>query len=505
MLRDLSTLLVATASLILIPSSQAAQTLAAGTHLEARLSVPTGSRISHPGDRVEATVIAPVFDGTRLLIPQGAIVSGTVESVERLGLGLKHITSGIEYRFDKVQFPDGTTIPVAARVVQVETAKERVNAEGMIGGIYPTANLSSGAAVYLLPLLCVDPEVGVPLLGIKSLIARSPDPEIYFPAGTEIILQLTTDADIPDPSVPLSDVASLSSAELADARQLLARLPEQQTDSGRDKPSDLINILFLGSRESINRAFQAAGWFGAQLRSMRSIYRMYHSMEQRMGYSMAPMGNLTLNGATADVDYQKSLDTFSKRHHVRLWKQGQGDAWVSAATEDIGYKLRGMHLTHATDPLIDNERAKVLNDLVFTGCVDAAALMTRDSFDADGRERSIRTDGKVAVLRINHCRNPRAMPSQLTQAEHPRRRSVQVLIALRNDLIRTNPISLGYNTAKALRSHKDSKVDEPVSTGSSNREQTASSADNTRSTWIRPSVLDATTARQTETGRAGYR
>jgi hypothetical protein len=466
----------------------------AGTRLEVRLSVPSGSRISHPGDHIEAVVIAPVFDDGRLLIPQGAIVSGVVESVQRLGLGLKHLTARINYRFDTVQWQGGTAVPVEAHVVQVETGKERVNGQGVIGGIYPIANLSSSASFYVLPLLCVDPEFGVPLLGIKFLIARSPDPEIYFPAGTEVILEFTASADIPAPGAPAENIAPLSTTEMADVHRVLAKLPQQRTDRGRNHPSDLVDILLLGSREAINRAFQAAGWAGAQRRSMRSIYGMYHCMVQRMGYSMAPMQKLTLNGVTADADYQKSLNTFSKRHHVRLWRQGQEDVWLSAATEDVGYAFRKTHLTHATDPLIDNERTKVLNDLAFTGCLDAAMMMTRDSPAPADEEHYIRTDGKLAVLRINDCLNPRTMPTESMQTgPHGRRRAVQALVALRNDLIRTNPISLAYSTIKALRAHQDLPVNGFTSAFSSRQQKTESSENRLQSGWIRPSVLDETT------------
>jgi len=493
MLRDLAPLLLSAATLTLISASATAGILPVGTRIEARLSVATGSRISHPGDRIEATVIAPVFEQERLLLPQGTTISGTVERVERLGLGLKHLTSGIEYRFDTVQLPHEAAIPVETRVVQVETAKERVNAQGMIGGIYPTANLSSGAAFYVIPLLCVDPALGAPMLGIKYLIARSPDPEIYFPAGTEIILELTANADIPGPVAPAEDIAPLSSAELADVHRILESLPEQRTDSGRNHPSDLINITFVGSRESINRAFQAAGWFGAQRSSMTSIYRMYHCMVQRIGYRMAPMGALTLNGRTTDAEYQKSLDTFSKRHHVRLWKQRQENIWLSAATEDVGYEFRRMHVTHATDPLIDNERTKVLNDLAFTGCVDAASLMTRDSSDGAEQRSYIRTDGKVAVIRMNDCQTPRTMPVASARPG-ARGRSVQILVAVGDDLVRTNPISLAYNTVKAFWVKRDSQTNGPMSASSKNGRQTESLITGAQSAWIRPSVLDATAA-----------
>jgi LssY C-terminus len=488
MLSDRATLLFAIGTFIFAPAPVHAEIVSAGTRLEVRLSVPTGSRISHSGDHIQATVIAPVFTEGQLLIPQGAIVSGVVESVQRLGLGLKHLTSGIEYRFDSLQLTGGTAIPIEARVVRVETAKEIVNAHGMISGIHPTANLSSTVAFYTLPLLYLNPEVSASIWGIKFVVARSPDPEIYLPPGSELILQLTAPADVPATAVAPQGLAPLSAADIVDVHRIIAKLPPQQTGEGHNIPSDLVNILFLGSRESINRAFHAAGWSGAQRTSIKSIYRIYQSMVQRIGYTMAPMENLMLNGAPNDAGYQKNLDTFSKRHHVRLWKQEEEDAWLCTATEDIGYRLRRMHLTHAIDPLIDNERAKVLNDLAYTGCLDAATLMTRDSSNSTvQRERFSSTDGKIAVVRINACLQPRQMPAGSAEFHLGKRtRAVQALVALRDDLIRTNPISLALNTTRLLRAHRDPQIKRFIFTG----RKTDSSENRTQSKWTRPSVLD---------------
>jgi len=136
----------------------------------------------------------------------------------------------------------------------------------------------------------------------------------------------------------------------------------------------------------------------------------------RKGYRMAPMGRLTLNGRFADVEYQKSLDTFARRHHVRLWKQGEDNAWLSAATEDVGFRLRNMHLTHATDPAIDNERNKLLNDVAFTGCLESAALVPRTM--ADQKESSIKTDGGLAVPALGDDEIPQA--GERPDGEHHR-------------------------------------------------------------------------------------
>lgn len=154
---------------ILVSASVKADVLPFGTVVEARFWVPMGSRISHAGDRVQATVIAPVFGDGQVLIPQGAVVSGAVGAVEQVGLGLKHLIAGIRYRFGRVELPNGDTIPITARVVQVETAKERVNTHGTITGIYPPANVSSSVALYAFPLLWLDPEVGFPVFANRPV------------------------------------------------------------------------------------------------------------------------------------------------------------------------------------------------------------------------------------------------------------------------------------------------------------------------------------------------
>ncbi|MFL6464491.1 MAG: LssY C-terminal domain-containing protein [Bryobacteraceae bacterium] len=492
MLRHFAAPLIVVAMSTLILPCQAAELLSAGTGIEVRLSVSTGSRTSYADDPIQGVVIAPVFSEGKLLIPPGTLISGRIEKVQRLGLGLKHLTAILEYRFDSLHWPNGQTSPISAQLVKVETAKEQVNAGGVIRGIYPTASLSSSVAFYALPIICMDPELAAPILGIKFVIARSPDPEIYLPAGTEVILKLTAPAHIPSSGAPSNYLAPLSAEEVDNAHQILAKLPQQRTNRGRNHPSDLVNILFLGDQASIDRAFHAAGWSGAHRRSLLSIYRMYHCMVQRNGYRMAPMGKLTLNGLSADAEYQKSLNTFSKRHHLRLWRQGQEDAWLSAATEDISYKFRRMHLTHATDPLIDNERNKVLNDLAFTGCLDAGIMMTRNLLDnVEPPERSIATDGKIAVVRLNNCQNPQTMPVEsATSGPRARGRPVQILVALRNDIIRSNPISLAFNTVEQIRQNQGSKVRREKSLLHANRAETQLSRSDAPQRWTRPSILD---------------
>jgi len=249
-------------SILLLSLPSSAQDLPAGTTLEVRLSVATGIAISHPGDRIQATIIAPATVGGQILIPEGAIISGIIENVNRFGLGLKHTTANIRYHFNTLRLANGETILIKSEVVEVETAKERVDLTGTVDGIHPVASLSSTLDFFAVPLLCVNPVVGVPVWAAKSLIAPPANPEIYFPAGTEVILRLTAPVNIPSVNTQPLRITSISPDQTAEIHDLLKNSAQRARQGSH--PSNLVNVLFLGSRERMDRAFHAAGWSRAE-------------------------------------------------------------------------------------------------------------------------------------------------------------------------------------------------------------------------------------------------
>jgi hypothetical protein len=156
---------------------------------------------------------------------------------------------------------------------------------------------------------------------------------------------------------------------------------------------------------------------------------------------------------------QKSLDTVEKRHHVRLWQDPtQAGIWLGAAAEDDGFRFEQTHWTHSTDPNIDRERAKIVNDLAFTGCVNAAELVLRPAADPvqdPKAEHPILTDGDVAVIRLNDCVHPDLMAGVGEKSAVPRHgRLARTLPAFRDDLVRSNILSTTYNTFRLLAKRK---------------------------------------------------
>ncbi len=443
-----------------------AEVLEAGTTLEVRLSNATGSSISHPGDQIEGTIIAPISLAGQVVVPQGSKLIGSIERVKRFGLGLKQVTATIHYRFHTLQFLNGEAIPVQTEVLEVETAKERVDIDGTVRGIHPAVSLSSSLAIFTVPLLFAVPTVGVPVWGIKCMIAPSASPEIYFPSGTELILRLTAPVEVPSSAKRLAGAMSFPPDELSEVHRLLNGSPQRARLGAH--PSDFVNLLFLGSRDELDRAFHAAGWSHAERKSPMSLYRMYHALTRRVGYRRAPMNTLTLNDAPSDSVYQKNLDTVQKRHHVRLWKDPRrADVWLGAAAEDIAFRFELTHWTHSTAPNIDHERAKVVNDLAFTGCLEEAVLVSREpqeQVQGPKGERLILTDAAIAVVRLNDCNSPTAMPGVYANAaKGVHGRLARGLASLRNDL-RLNLFFTTYNSLKLVFKRRTLK---PLRTASS--------------------------------------
>jgi hypothetical protein len=95
-----------------------------------------------------------------------------------------------------------------------------------------------------------------------------------------------------------------------------------------------------------------------------------------------------------------------KRDHVRLWRttlDGR-EVWLGAGTRDkgVGFDTHGMGFTHRIQSNIDLERQKIVSDLVFSGCSDAAGFVDRPSLTAAG-DSSVLTDGRLAVLQVRPC------------------------------------------------------------------------------------------------------
>jgi hypothetical protein len=242
-------------------------------------------------------------------------------------------------------------------------------------------------------------------MGAQSVYGLSIRREILFPAGTDLQIQLVR------PSVLKQKEQWAGWPELKPdtrLRQIVAGMP-LRTATPKQTLSDLTNLIFLGNEQELIAAFGEAGWMEADNLNVRTALKAAQATMRSTGYSDAPVSLLTLQGRSPDLVLQKSLNTFAKRHHIRIWKMNGlyngREVWVGAATHDIAtMSSRGKtKWTHRIDPHIDRERDWVLTDLLFARTATAYVDLERPAAPKQAENATgdrILTDGKVSVVQL---------------------------------------------------------------------------------------------------------
>jgi hypothetical protein len=250
-------------------------------------------------------------------------------------------------------------------------------------------------------------KIGEGLQSAQQKMLGKTDTSISYPEGTDLVLVLDKPLELSG-VFPSSVAAQLESGTSEPIQQLLSAAPQRVT-SKDGKPGDPINLIVVaGSIDEIRQAFQEAGWSEAEKKSSSSIWRTVRAVAGDQGYDSAPVSQLYLYGRAEDLAFEKMLNTFAKRHHLRLWRSptatAQGrEIWLGAATHDTGMDIRPGVVSHAIDPDLDDERTKIGADLVATGRVSAAQLVTRPDPLSEGKTATgghWKTDGRLLAIEL---------------------------------------------------------------------------------------------------------
>jgi hypothetical protein len=395
---------VGLASLVALSPLGRSETAPAGTVLDVRLKSAV-SCSSQSGQKVDAVVIAPVSVNGQIVIPSGVTITGKVKSAyapkaadQRSKLQLE-FTQLIDYKGIKVQ--------ISTKTLAVDNARESVDDTGQILGILESETLGSqmdrgieqmadGPLAKLAGLLKV----------AKGAVIRDVNPQIHYEPGVELRLTLTKEANLKG-DFPSPDVALIEPAD--SLYEFVNKLPFQTFTPKPSKPSDITNIMYIGAKEKVQQIFTEAGWATAESLNAQSGLETVRAVVENRGYKEAPMSTLVLENKPPEMVYQKQLNTFAKRHHLRIFarpEKFQGlDVWVCAATHDIGIAFSPENRTfiHKIDSKIDVERAKVVSDLLHTGKVKALALVERPAVPKSSQNATgdkLETDGAMAVLQL---------------------------------------------------------------------------------------------------------
>ena len=312
-----------------------------------------------------------------------------------------------------------------------------------------------------LPALNPYPDMG--LLLFKATFPIFPEPEIYLPAGTDMQLKLVQPVIGPPTRVEETASQQEPSMDSAELRKLVGALPERSTTAPDMVTADVINIAFLGNREKFESAFAHAGWQTADPMNRHSVLMFVYAFMANSSYPHAPMRPFLVDGKVPDMNWEKSLDTYAQRDHMRVWQWTGSDSenpiWLGTATHDRsgGISLKRRQFVHHIDADIDEERSKVIRDLRAAGCVKSVYLAPRDEL-ASVKENAtgdlLHTDGAIAVVQLQDCHAP--VPELASGPETAKYKSGSAVfryfrrevLTVRSDLWRANII---YATFDVMR------------------------------------------------------
>jgi hypothetical protein len=174
------------------------------------------------------------------------------------------------------------------------------------------------------------------------------------------------------------------------------------------------------------------------------------------------MRPMLLGGVPPTMQWQKSLNTYAKRDHLRVWQSalsgGDQPLWIGSATRDTGATLsiKYKRFLHRIDPEIDQERAKIVRDLKVAGCVQSVQLVDRAGFPnylVNATGDPVMTDGRLAVIEFKDCESP-SEPHVAARKFKPGnvvfRFVRRQILTFRSDIWRANIIYAGYDAIRML-------------------------------------------------------
>lgn len=375
-------------------------TLAAGTRLYVRLETAVGTKTSHLRDAVRARVVREVPGGQAVALPLGAVVQGRIEKL--LPSSSPTDRARLLLRFNRLEVPGQSPIGLTGRVTEVENARESILPDGTIQGV-----LASELPIsHLEGALAKLGKKSGDLDKMKDKTLGKSDISIDYPSGTDLVLVLEKPLAIGQASAPA--VPDRLGEGISGSVERLLGVAPQRVSSKDGKPGDPLNLVVIANAEEIRRVFHEAGWIEAEKLTGKSLWETVRAVAGDQGYGSAPVSQLYLFGRAEDLAFEKSLNTFMKRHHLRLWRSPETttdgrEIWLGAATHDIGLDVRPGVISHAIDPDLDDERAKVGADLLVTGRVAYIQLVTRPNPLSEGMTATggtWKTDGRLLAIEL---------------------------------------------------------------------------------------------------------
>ena len=300
--------------LALLPLLAGASAQTAAPTLYVRLLDPVSTAKAKPGDPVGAVTITRLTVAGRTVATPGCAMPGMVK--ESLRPKAVNESETIALTFPKLVDRNQTAHAITATIIEVDNGRETVDKEGRIRGVAPVEKKPESASD-ALKVAANGTQIMRAL--VSRMIGKVP-PQIDYKAGTELIVRID---NLPKAASVSCGPVVPALAETEELARIVNAQPLRSMTREGDKASDVTNLVFIGTREQISGAFAEAGWLTAEALSATSSAKTFLATVAGEGYKEAPVSAQFIDGKPPDLVFQKQLNTFAKRHHLRIWLRSQ--------------------------------------------------------------------------------------------------------------------------------------------------------------------------------------
>ncbi len=316
-------------------------TIPDGTPIKLRLGENVSSAHARPGDRLDFVVVRDVRVDGFTVISAGTVAHGSVTEVK--GKRFLGIGGNVALKVESVELANGDQVGLRAQMKVKGRSRTKLMAAAMLA-----------TGLIFLPATPV------------FLLTRGHDSTVV--KSTEITAQVDGADSILSAGLQRSQE---SSSELG---LMMDYLPPR-VFSGEGREGDMVNLVFVGQQDDVQKAFQSAGWVRTDKWTPLFVW---HLLRYRTSDAKLPMARFYLFGRVQDYSYAlpDPVAIVSRRHHLRIWKTDYKvdgtPIWAGAATHDVEIEIakRGRLINHRIDPAVDVERDFVGSDLTETRSVD---------------------------------------------------------------------------------------------------------------------------------------
>src|SRR6201987_3339834 len=183
------------------------------------------------------------------------------------------------------------------------------------------------------------------------------------------------------------------------------------TRTAQGIPGDALNVGLVGSKEDVLLAMHSAGWYPADLITLRTSIEIVGSVVLDRPYHDAPVSPLYYQGKKEQLAFEKPEGkSADRRHHVRFWqvldKGTDGrPVWLGSVTFDRGVGLSHDtgQVTHHIAPDIDAERDLLMRDLRDAGMAQNFFQISGvgpQFFGRNGEGDPYYTDGEIYIATL---------------------------------------------------------------------------------------------------------